>query len=344
VLHIDEDAYKILSEYLEKLSSHFKDDPAKEEIMADIEFRIAELLSEKLSSKEQAVNIEHITEIIGIMGKPEDFGSEAEENSETADKTKKKHKRLYRNPDDKILGGVASGLAAYLNTDPTLVRILLVILGFLSFGFSIVLYLLFWIIVPEAETLSEKLEMRGEDISIENIKKNIQPEFEKVKKTVNNFVHSDNFRETAKEIGTVFGKIAAVFFKVLFGIISAAIIFALVITIVMIISPATVTLLPPQTTDPDVQYFFSIIDYKLFVIGGILVVAAPMLALFYLLSRILFGVKSSSKVALHTASILWTVGIIVLIIAFTKSVIDYPLLQEQITQGFQHFIELCKHK
>lgn len=132
MLHIDEDAYKILSEYLEKLSSHFKDDPAKEEIMADIEFRIAELLSEKLSSKEQAVNIEHITEIIGIMGKPEDFGSEAEENSETADKTKKKHKRLYRNPDDKILGGVASGLAAYLNTDPTLVRILLVILGFLS--------------------------------------------------------------------------------------------------------------------------------------------------------------------------------------------------------------------
>jgi phage shock protein PspC (stress-responsive transcriptional regulator) len=343
ILHIDEDAYQKLNNYLEKLTLHFREDPSKEEIMADIESRIAELLNEK-TTKGQAVNIDHITEIIEIMGKPEDFDADTEEQKEAENKTKKKHKHLYRNPDDKMLGGVASGIAAYLNTDTALVRILLVILGFLSFGFSIILYLLFWIIVPEAETLSEKLEMRGEDISIENIKKNIQPEFEKVKNSVNAFVHSDNFKSTTKDIASVFGRITAIFFKVLFGLISAVIIFALVMIIIMIVSPAAIALLPPATTDPDVQYFLSVIDYKLFVIGGILLATAPLLAIFYVLSRIIFGAKSSSKLGLHIASILWTVGIIVLIIAVTKSIIDYPLLKEQITQGVQHFIELCKHK
>jgi phage shock protein PspC (stress-responsive transcriptional regulator) len=343
VLHIDEDAYLKLHDYLEQLSAHFNGDSAKEEIMADIELRIAELLTERIGSKKQAVNIDNITEIIAIMGKPEEFEENSEETKGAETKNKKSHKRLYRNPDDKMLGGVASGIAAYLNTDATLVRILLVVLGLISFGFSIVLYMLFWIIVPEAETLAEKLEMRGEDISIDNIKKNIQPEFEHVKSSVKNFVHSENFRSASKEIATVLGKITAVFFKILFGIITAALVFSIVILIIMMISPTAIILPTPISNDPDIQYFLTIVDYKLFVVGGILLVAAPVLALFYALSRLLFGAKPS-KTGFHFASILWTIGIIVLIIAATKSIVDYPLLQQHLSEGFRHFIDLCKQK
>ena len=92
-------------------------------------------------------------------------------------------KRLYRDPDNRVLGGVCGGLGAYFNNDPLLFRILFIII-FFGMGSGLIIYLILWIAIPEARTTAQKLEMRGEPITIENIKKAVREEFENVKKNM----------------------------------------------------------------------------------------------------------------------------------------------------------------
>jgi phage shock protein PspC (stress-responsive transcriptional regulator) len=182
VFTIDNDAYRLLDDYLTKVEKHFKNEKDKEEILNDIEARIAELLNEKITGDRQVVLIKDVEEIIAIMGNPSDFGEAEEEKTYQATFQRKKHRRFYRDTDNRILGGVSSGLAAYWGMDPTIIRIAFIVITVMGFA-GVIIYLILWIIMPEAKTVAQKLEMRGEPVNVSNIGNFFREEFENVKRS-----------------------------------------------------------------------------------------------------------------------------------------------------------------
>ncbi|MBN1198409.1 MAG: PspC domain-containing protein [Bacteroidales bacterium] len=186
IFHIDEDAYMKLYNYLESLKIHFQPLEGSSDIIEDIEARIAELLQEKLGETKQVITILDVNEIIVVMGQPSQFTDE-DTSEETSFKQNRvpSAKRFYRDPDNKVVAGVCSGIGAYLHWDPVIIRILFIISLFAG-GFGIFLYLILWIVIPEANTTAEKLEMRGEKVNISNIEKSIKEEMSALKDQVNN--------------------------------------------------------------------------------------------------------------------------------------------------------------
>ena len=202
VYHIDEDAYILLDNYLNNLRYHFRKEEGADEIVRDMEARIAELFDEALRGGLQVITIKEVEEVIARMGKPEELNDGEEENaSASGEKAYDSEltgtsRRLFRNPDDRVLGGVVSGLAAYFGWDVTWTRIVFILAGFLIHGL-ILAYLLAWIIIPLAQTATEKLQMRGEPINVENIGRTVTDGFEKV----NDYVHSEKPRSALQKLG-----------------------------------------------------------------------------------------------------------------------------------------------
>ncbi|HPF52335.1 MAG TPA: PspC domain-containing protein [Draconibacterium sp.] len=186
VFHIEEDAYEVLQKYLVSLKNYFGDDEDGKEILADIEFRIAEIFTSKLADDKKVVTLEWVNEVIEVMGTPENF-SETEENEEQYGEKTKKKKRLYRDPEQKVLGGVCGGLAAYVNMDPVVVRLIAVLLFFLTSGVAVIAYLILWIALPKAVNAAQRLEMRGEEVTVKNIEKFIKDEVDSVKESYEKF-------------------------------------------------------------------------------------------------------------------------------------------------------------
>lgn len=202
VYHIDEDAYILLDNYLNNLRYHFRKEEGADEIVRDMEARIAELFDEALRSGLQVITIKEVEEVIARMGKPEELNDGEEENASASgekaygSESTGTSRRLFRNPDDRVLGGVVSGLAAYFGWDVTWTRIVFILAGFLIHGL-ILAYLLAWIIIPLAQTATEKLQMRGEPINVENIGRTVTDGFEKV----NDYVHSERPRSALHKLG-----------------------------------------------------------------------------------------------------------------------------------------------
>ncbi len=180
--YLDEDAFQVLDNYLKELRKHFKGQEGAAEIISDIENRMAELLQQKLKTPQTVITLKEVNEIIVILGKPGDFDQENPEEN-THNSKKRSTKRLYRNMDDRILGGVCSGLSAYVNLDPVIIRIIFIIVT-LS-GISILVYLIMWIVIPPALTTAEKLEMQGDPVNINNIEKTIRKEMDHLKDKLN---------------------------------------------------------------------------------------------------------------------------------------------------------------
>ena len=201
LFHIEEDAYEKLRDYLQRLNHYFESQPGDYEILQDIEARIAELFQEKITEKQEAVTNEWVEEVMTRMGKPEDFmdsqPTHSDENTSSESKEKFR-RRLYRDSENRVLGGVCSGMGAYFNTDPVLLRILFAVLVFLGAGISIFIYLILWIVVPKATTTAHRLEMRGEEPTIHNIQRTIQEEVKEVKESFVKINQSKSFREGKK--------------------------------------------------------------------------------------------------------------------------------------------------
>ncbi|MDR2684911.1 MAG: PspC domain-containing protein [Prevotellaceae bacterium] len=220
VFHIDEDAFQQLNSYLNAVDKHFPNAEDKE-ILRDIEARISELFSEKLSNR-NVVELADVEDVINVLGQPNQFssGSEAADEStkeEPKQKTKKSARKLYRDIDHQVFGGVLAGLSAYFGFDVVWLRILAVVCVFFGFGSPILLYIIAWIIMPEAKTAAQKLEMRGEEVTVDSIK---------------NFFESEQLRENAGKVGSKLGEIFLVFakiFLVFFGVISIIIGFSIIL-------------------------------------------------------------------------------------------------------------------
>lgn len=182
--HIDEDAYHELKAYLRSLELHFTGEESATEIMADIENRMAELLRARLGTYRQVVTIDDVREIMKIMGRPEDFVDQDTYTARDKFASTSSH-RMYRDPDNRMIGGVCSGMAAYWHLDPIIPRVIFLAL-ILAGGLGIFAYLILWIVLPEAKTTAQKIEMRGDPVNVHNIKESVREEFERVKKNFKN--------------------------------------------------------------------------------------------------------------------------------------------------------------
>ena len=164
VFCIDDDACLKLQSYIDTLESHYLKEEDGREIMADIESRIAELLKEALGKGyKQVVTMEDIDQIIRIMGSPDVIIDEDTDKS-----TEPIKRKLYRDTDESVLGGVASGIAAYFDISVVWIRIAFVLLAFF-YGVTILVYIILWIATPAAVTARQKMEMKGEKINVSNI-------------------------------------------------------------------------------------------------------------------------------------------------------------------------------
>ena len=156
VFNIDEDAYDLLSKYLESIKTYFKKIEIDEDIFEDIENRISEKFNSKSESR-QSLNLNDVDSIIEQMGTLDDFKeayddfeiNEPKKQSQESSKKENK-KRIYRNSSDKVIAGVASGLANYFGLDPIIFRLIFIASLFTGFGF--IAYLIFWIGIPENES------------------------------------------------------------------------------------------------------------------------------------------------------------------------------------------------
>lgn len=174
VFYIDEDAYEELQKYLKTIKTYLGNTEGREEIIDDIESRIAELFSEK---QKQVITLIEVSEVIEVMGQPEDYMSEDETEQKTSYKSS--NKRLYRDPDSTVLGGVCSGIGHYLNIDAIWIR--LIFLAMIWSGVSILFYFILWAIIPKAETTAQKLEMKGKAATFSNIEDYVRKGYENVK-------------------------------------------------------------------------------------------------------------------------------------------------------------------
>lgn len=187
LFHIEEQAFKKLDEYLDAIRSHFASFEDKHEIVSDIEARVAEHFSEKLSKAKNVISEREVEELIGQMGTVKDFeqfeGDEhvKDEPSERRDSSK----RLYRDVENQMIAGVAAGIANYFAVDPTIIRLIFVA-TILFGGAGILIYLVLWLVVPEAKTTTEKVEMRGVPLTIKRIeaaiKQNVPAAAERIRK------------------------------------------------------------------------------------------------------------------------------------------------------------------
>ncbi|MBT8256407.1 MAG: PspC domain-containing protein [Bacteroidia bacterium] len=239
--HIDEDAFGKLQRYLAAIKKSLSDPQGSDEIIKDIEARIAELFSEKLEKSTQVVTMKELDEVIAVMGQPEDYMVDEEIFEDAPPRSRKStsgHKQLYRDEDNKVIAGVSSGLGHYLGIDAVWVRLFWVLLTIFSSGIFILIYILFWIIVPPAVTTSEKLKMTGEPINISNIEKKFKEGYENVSEKVKN-VDYDKYGEKVKSGATGFfetlGNILLTILKIFVKFFGIIIVFVSIITLIGLI-------------------------------------------------------------------------------------------------------------
>ena len=180
--NIDEDAYAELKMYLRNLELHFAGEESSSEILSDIETRMAELFRIKITSYKQVINIEDVRQAISVLGTPEDISDS--DGPKTRERfTSAGYHRMYRDPDNRVIGGVCSGMGAYWNIDPVILRIIFIAL-ILAGGVGVIVYLILYIVLPEAKTTAQKIEMKGEPVNIHNIKEAVKNEFDSVRKNM----------------------------------------------------------------------------------------------------------------------------------------------------------------
>lgn len=178
--NIDEDAYAELKLYLKSLDLHFAGEESSAEILSDIETRMAEIFRTRITTFKQVINIDDVRQAISILGTPEDISDEDDPSAREKFSSPGYH-RMYRDTENRIIGGVCSGMGAFWDIDPLIIRIIFVALA-LAGGLGVLVYLILYIVLPEAKTTAQKIEMKGNPVNIHNIKESVKKEFDTVRK------------------------------------------------------------------------------------------------------------------------------------------------------------------
>ena len=329
--HIDENAYQILERYLRKLKEGFKDTAGGEEILQDIEARIAELFQDLKTNPDYVINTADVEKVIGIMGEPETVLSEEDINTSQ----EKIHRKLYRDPEDKYIGGIAAGLGHYFKIDATWIRLIWLFLALFSGGVFTLIYILFWILVPLAKTTGDLLRMKGEPVNIATIKKKIKEEFDDVTTKIKDLDYekagstlkkkSKNFFQFLENLIRKIPSIILKLIGLLFLLISISSIFALFIGSFVLLGLGNL-LLPLQFVD------LGVFPDSFWRIALILVVLIPFIFLFSLGIRLLRGVSSRigsvSRLVLFS---LWIIAIGALVFTGTNQIRKNSITATQTT-------------
>lgn len=186
--NVDENAFQKLSRYFDAIKRSLSNSSGKDEIMKDIEMRVAELLQEKQVSEKHAVTLTEVDQVIQVMGQPEDYRIDDEETTTNSGTSFSKtiSKKLYRDKDNGLIGGVCTGLGHYFGVDAIWIKIALLIAVFAGFGTGILIYIILWAVTPNANTTSEKIAMTGEPVNLTNIEKKFREEYDSVSEKLKN--------------------------------------------------------------------------------------------------------------------------------------------------------------
>ncbi|MVZ66275.1 PspC domain-containing protein [Sphingobacterium sp. DK4209] len=344
VFHIEEDAYEILRSYMIEIKKHFGKTEDSKEILEDIENRIAEMFAEKIQSgRKEVINVQDVNEVISQMGRVSDFEAdfleEVREESEPAIAAETEaesipevegepeaakpeetinepafafaaSKKLMRDMDDRIFGGVCSGLGHYFNLESKWIRIMFV-LFFLFAGSGVLLYVVLWAVMPKAITRADKMAMRGEAANLQNFKKSFD---EEMKGLGENFSGAgEHFNRGVRTVGDLFGRVLSAFGKflaIIFLIAFGCAIIGLFVTFVFctlnLLGIKNDIMLPPLTVMTPVSAFFALL-------AGFMAIGIPFFAIFYLLLRVVFKVQRMNNYLSMTLFATWIISVVMIL-------------------------------
>ena len=338
VFHIEEDAYEVLQKYLVNLKNHFGASEEGKEILADIEARIAEIFIEKSTNVQKVVTIEMVNGAIEIMGTPEDFvEEEGEEEVQTAESEEAKRKRrLYRDPDHRVIGGVCGGLGAYFNMDPVILRIIFVALLFITSGAAFLAYIILWIAVPKAKNTAQRLEMRGQEATVKNIEKSIKEEVTEMKESFKKMKDSDTYAKGKRSVDAA-GDVAYSGIKVILRVAVIAIGVLLIISgflgllgfiSSMVIGHSFVQGWPliwsPEIEVPGFLNHFvepGTVTFGMIAIG--ILAGIPLLAMLFIGTKLVFRYKTNNTAIGLTMVGVWLIALVSLIVVSFSQLGNY---------------------
>ena len=318
--HIDEDAYQKLSRYFDAIKRSLSNSSGQDEIIKDIEMRVSELLTEKQKTEKHVVGLKDVDEVIAVMGQPEDYRIDEEGFGTTAtnfsSSSSTNTRKLYRDKDNGMVGGVLAGLGHYFGIDKVWLRIFFLIL-FFAWGTGVLAYIILWIVMPEAKTTAEKLEMTGEPVTISNIEKKVREEFENVSdkfKNANYDEMGNRVKTGAEKIGSSLGDfviaVLRVFSKILGVILIIAGLFILVALFIAVftIGSSSVINVPWQGFIEAGNFT----DYPVWIFGLIMFFAVGIP--FFFLSLLGFkllspNLKSIGNIAKYTLLAIWLISV-----------------------------------
>lgn len=353
VFHIDEDAFEKLQRYLQMLNRHFGTALEGQEILQDIEARIAELLIEKTNNKTEVVTNEMVDEVMVRMGKPEDFLQAEEEEATTKAPIPPSaafepitRRRLYRDGENRVLGGVSSGLGAYFNMDPVIWRVIFVLLFFVMGPFNILMYLILWIAVPKAVTTAQRLEMRGKEATVSNIEKSIKEEMKDLGDNYNRFMnapqgekgitHADQLGDTLNSTIRVVLRVAVLILGIILIVFAISSLIGFVAS--MAIGHSFLHGGPWNFGgDSDVNmislmnHFISPGAYTIAVIALSLLAGIPILALLFLGTKLIFRYHTNNRVIGLVSLAVWLVALITLVAVGVGQISNFSKQTSQTT-------------
>jgi phage shock protein PspC (stress-responsive transcriptional regulator) len=341
IFHIDEDAYEKLQRYLHMLNRHFGVAVEGQEILQDIEARIAELFIEKTGNKAEVITDAMVDEVITRMGKPEDFMESGEDetsgkaNEEAAPQDGPKiRRRLYRDGDSRVLGGVCSGMGAYFNIDMVILRVIFVLAFFLSAGAAMLVYIVLWIAVPKAKTTAQRLEMKGKEATVSNIEKSIKEEMNEVGESYNKFMDSKNEKGQSRveRFGDVVTSVFKVALRILVLLFGVALIIGGIASLIGFVTSMAVghSFLHGGpwnfgwNSDVDmaalINNFVSPGAYTISLIAISILVGIPILLILFIGTKLLFRYKTNNKLIGLVTFGVWLVALVALIIVSVNQV------------------------
>ena len=343
IFHIDDDAFEKLQKYLHMLNKHFGPAIEGQEILQDIEARIAELFLEKTGNKVEVITDFMVDEVIARMGKPEDFMEQEDESDKAQPEATspgeepKIRRRLYRDGDNRVLGGVCSGMGAYFNIDMVMMRVIFFLLFFLIGPFNLLLYFILWIVVPKAKTTAQRLEMRGKEATISNIEKSIKEEVNEVGESYNKFANTKNEKGVSRidSFGEVVGSVLRVVLRVIVLIFGAALIIGGIASLIGFVTTMAVghsfmhggpwNFGSGSNVDMSalLNNFVSPGAYALSLIAISILAGIPILLILFIGTKLLFRYKTNNRMIGLASFGLWLAALIVLIVIGVNQVSNF---------------------
>jgi phage shock protein PspC (stress-responsive transcriptional regulator) len=316
IIHIEEDGYELLTNYLIEVKQHFGKSADDFEIVNDIENRIAEMFLEILESQQkQVIELADVEVVMGLMGSVKDFDQQPEEDAapgfDQPGPAAYAERKVYRDTDDAMIAGVCSGLSHYLNIDVSVLRVLAVLTMFFA-GSGIIAYLILWVSIPKARTRSEKMAMKGEAVNLQGFKKSFEEEMSLLKDNLQNA--GDHLEPLVKRSGTFIGEFIEVLARFIQG--AGKTIFKIIAIIIVVMGSvgflASLIMLAAVLGfgDSSTNQIFplNILDesyFTIFVFSVFIAVAIPILALILFSIRVAFNSKPVSKTLSYGLLLVW---------------------------------------